>query len=35
VFGMPKEAIAAGAVHEVVPIGRMLRKVLVKLEEMA
>ena len=31
VFGMPREAIAAGAVQEVVPLQEMSRRVLAKL----
>ena len=31
VFGMPREAIAAGAVQEVVPLHEMSRRVLAKL----
>ncbi len=31
VFGMPREAIAAGAVQEVVPLGEMARRVLMRL----
>jgi two-component system chemotaxis response regulator CheB len=31
VFGMPREAIAAGAVHEVVPLGEIARRVLARL----
>ena len=34
VFGMPKEAIAAGGVDEVVPLKDMARSVLTKLSSM-
>jgi two-component system chemotaxis response regulator CheB len=34
VFGMPKEAIAAGGVDEIVPLKDMARKVLTKLNSM-
>ena len=35
VFGMPREAIAAGAVQEVVPLGEMARRVLMRLNSSA
>jgi two-component system chemotaxis response regulator CheB len=35
VFGMPKEAIAAGAVHEVVPLGAVAPKLLERLRSTA
>jgi two-component system chemotaxis response regulator CheB len=31
VFGMPREAIAVGAVDEVIPLSRMAERVLVRL----
>ena len=31
VFGMPKEAIAVGAVHEILPLGQIARRVLERL----
>jgi two-component system chemotaxis response regulator CheB len=35
VFGMPKEAIAAGAAHEVVPLGEVAARLLERLRSTA